>query len=72
MLQDKLKQRDLEIWVVTAWALWNARNKFYFHKIQLQPSTIADGALAFSWQSISDLWRLREDHDVFFIFVVAM
>ena len=47
MLQDKLKQRHLEIWAVTAWALWNACNKFYFDKIQLQPRAIADGALAF-------------------------
>ena len=46
MLQDKLDRSDIEVQAVMAQALWNARNKFYFEKVQLQPKAIADGALA--------------------------
>lgn len=56
MLQDRLDRRDIEVWAVTAWALWNARNKFYFKKVQLQPKLIADGALTL----LTEYQRLME------------
>ena len=31
-LLDRLSKTDLERWAVTSWAIWNARNKFYFEK----------------------------------------
>ena len=46
MLQNRLDRSDIEVWVITAWALWNARNKFYFERVQMHPKVIADGALA--------------------------
>ena len=46
-LIDKLSKQELERWTVTAWAIWNARNKYYFEHIQIQPKTILDGALGF-------------------------
>ena len=46
MLHERLDHRDIEVWAIMAWALWNARNKFYFENVQLQPKFIADGALA--------------------------
>ena len=46
MLQDRLDHSDMEVWAIMAWALWNARNKLYFEKVQLHPKSIADGALA--------------------------
>ena len=46
MLQERLDHRDIEVQAIMAWALWNARNKFYFENVQLQPKVIADGALA--------------------------
>ena len=33
----RLNQQELESWAVIVWAVWNARNKFYFEKTQLQP-----------------------------------
>ena len=30
---DKLSKLELERWAVTAWAIWNARNKFYRFKL---------------------------------------
>ena len=32
-MQSKLSKIELERWAVTAWAIWNARNKYYFEKI---------------------------------------
>ena len=46
-LMDKLSTQELERWAVTAWAIWNARNKYYFEHIQIQPESILDGALSF-------------------------
>lgn len=40
----RLNQQDLETWAVIVWALWNARNKFYFERTQLQPRHIYDAA----------------------------
>ena len=46
-LMDKLSQRELEIWAVMVWAIWNVRNKYYFEHIQTHPKSILDGALGF-------------------------
>jgi len=32
MLVDGLPQLELDRWAMTYWALWNARNKYYFEK----------------------------------------
>ena len=39
MLVDRLPQH--------AWALWNARNKYYFEHVQQHPRVILEGALSF-------------------------
>ena len=38
-LRDRLTQGELE-----QWAIWNARNRFYFEHVQLQPKGIVDVA----------------------------
>ena len=35
MLHERLDHKDIEVWAITAWALWNARNKFYFENVQV-------------------------------------
>ena len=46
MLQNKegakLSKKELELWATTTWAIWNARNKAYFEKVQTQPKVILD------------------------------
>ena len=42
----KLSKKELELWATTTWAIWNARNKAYFEKVQIQPKVILDVALA--------------------------
>ena len=44
-LGDKLTKKDLEQWAALSWALWNARNKVYFEKVQPQPKAIVEGVL---------------------------
>ena len=50
MLQNKegskLSKKELELWATMTWAIWNARNKVYFEKVQTQPKVILDVALA--------------------------
>ena len=55
-LQDRLEREEVEVWAVTAWALWNVCNKYYFEKVQLQLKVIADGALTL----LSEYQRLME------------
>ena len=43
-MRMKLDQPELERWETTAWALWNARNRFYFEHVQVHPRLIMDGA----------------------------
>ena len=33
---SKLDINELEVWAILAWAIWNARNKFYFERVQLR------------------------------------
>ena len=44
---SKLEEHDVEKWAVIAWAIWNARNKYYFERIQLHPRDILRGATGF-------------------------
>nr|POF11762.1 hypothetical protein CFP56_56743 [Quercus suber] len=39
-------KKELELWAKMTWAIWNARNKAYFEKVQTQPKVILDVALA--------------------------
>ena len=41
-LHDKLSQQELDQWTAMTWSIWNARNKFYFEHIQLQPKIIVE------------------------------
>ena len=43
-VRDRLTQQELEQWAITAWSIWNARNRFYFEHVQLQPKGIVDVA----------------------------
>ena len=47
MLVDQLPQLELDRWATISWALWNARNKYYFEHVQQHPRVILDGALSF-------------------------
>ena len=44
MSKGKLTKTELERWATTSWAIWNARNKYYFEKVQMQPKSIMDHA----------------------------
>ena len=44
MLADRLSQLELDRQATISWALWTARNKFYFEKIQQHPKANLDGA----------------------------
>ncbi|XP_030940521.1 uncharacterized protein LOC115965822 [Quercus lobata] len=41
---DKRSKGELEQWAVLSWAIWNARNKLYFEKVQTHPKLIMEGA----------------------------
>ena len=43
-MADRLNKHELERWAVVVWAIWGARNKFYFERAQLQPEDIVKGA----------------------------
>ena len=45
LMQEKLTREEMEQWCTTTWVIWNARNKAYFHNVQLQPKVIYEGAL---------------------------
>lgn len=34
----------MEYWAITSWAIWNARNKYYFEDTQAQLEAILRGA----------------------------
>ena len=46
-LVEKLSVVELERWAVINWAIWNARNKYYFENTQTHPKGILSGALSF-------------------------
>ena len=45
MQADRLTKMELDRWATISWAIWNARNKFYFEKIQQHPKAIMEGAI---------------------------
>ncbi|KAK9994444.1 hypothetical protein SO802_024147 [Lithocarpus litseifolius] len=47
VLAKRLSKPELEKWAAVSWGIWNARNKFYFEKIQVHPKAILDGAVVF-------------------------
>ncbi|KAL0002033.1 hypothetical protein SO802_015814 [Lithocarpus litseifolius] len=42
-LEEKLPKKDLELWAMVSWSIWNARNRFHFEKKQSTPSDILQG-----------------------------
>ena len=42
LLDQKFAQQK---WATTTWAIWNARNRAYFDKVQTQPQAILDGSI---------------------------
>ena len=43
-LEEKLPKKDLEVWAMVSWSIWNARNRFHFEEKQSMPSDILHGA----------------------------
>ena len=43
----RLPKKELEVWAIISWSLWNARNKFHFEQVQIHPAGIHRGAMAF-------------------------
>ena len=37
---QSLDRKELELWAITSWSLWNARNRFQFKHVQTHPSEI--------------------------------
>nr|POF25616.1 putative ribonuclease h protein [Quercus suber] len=44
---QRLNQTELEQWVVIAWGIWNARNKFCFKNTHAHPGTTLRGTMSF-------------------------
>ena len=43
-MQTTLEADNLDRWAITAWSILNARNKYYFDHVQLQPRVIMERA----------------------------
>ena len=41
---ERLDVKELENWAMSAWSLWNARNRFHFEQVQTHPTVILRGA----------------------------
>ena len=44
-MEEKLSKKDLEVWAIVSWSIWNARNQFHFEEIQSMPNDILHGAM---------------------------
>ncbi|GMY38278.1 hypothetical protein FCV25MIE_33522 [Fagus crenata] len=44
-LTQALNSQELELWAVTYWSIWNARNKFVHDAVMIHPSLIFDNAM---------------------------
>jgi len=66
MMVDRLALHDLEKWAVTSWAIWNARNKYYFERIQIHPKEILNGVLGFLHEYLKCMAAQRHDRDAEF------
>ncbi|KAK9988760.1 hypothetical protein SO802_028999 [Lithocarpus litseifolius] len=40
LMEDRLTGKEMEVWAVVAWSIWNARNRFCFEEKQSQPGDI--------------------------------
>ena len=48
ILVGKLEKKDVvETWAMISWAIWNARNKFYFERTQAHSKKNHDSAMGF-------------------------
>ena len=47
LLVDRLECDELKKWAMVSWALWTARNKFYFERTQWHPKRILGEALGY-------------------------
>ncbi|XP_075655218.1 putative mitochondrial protein AtMg00310 [Castanea sativa] len=43
-LKEKLSRKELEMWAMVAWSIWNARNRLYFEASQTPPQAILKSA----------------------------
>ena len=44
-LMEVLLTKELEVWVMVSWSIWNARNKWLFDRKQTQPCDILKRAM---------------------------
>lgn len=58
MMVDRLALHDLEKWALTSWAIWNARNNYYFERIQIHQKEFLNGALGFL-HGTRNAWQLN-------------
>lgn len=58
MMNQKLNATELEKWSTVAWAIWNARNQFYFKHVQVHPKMIFEGVVGL----IEEYHRLMSAH----------
>ncbi|KAL0017510.1 hypothetical protein SO802_004579 [Lithocarpus litseifolius] len=47
MMANRLTKMELDRWATISWALWIARNKFYFEKVQQHPKAILEGQIGY-------------------------
>ena len=40
-----LTTKEVEVWGIVSWAIWNARNRYLFNRKQSQPNDILRGAM---------------------------
>ncbi|KAK9993090.1 hypothetical protein SO802_022793 [Lithocarpus litseifolius] len=43
----RLPKKELEVWAMISWSLWNAHNKFHFEQVRTHLAGIHHGAMAF-------------------------
>ena len=55
-MEDKLTGKEMEVWAMVAWSIWNARNRFCFEKTQSQPGDILHSAMS----PLQDYQRLTQ------------
>ena len=64
MLKGKLTKIELERWATMSWAIWNARNKYYFEKVQMQPRSVMDHAMG----TLEDYQRLAASQNTIAVY----
>nr|POE88676.1 hypothetical protein CFP56_47875 [Quercus suber] len=45
-MEEKLTKKELEVWTIVSWAIWNARNRFHFEEKQSIPNDILHGVIS--------------------------